>query len=108
MYPLISHLLLLLLQQSGSDLTSPDYGRIKERPPKCPSSNQSSQYCSIPLTKKGLNGADSTANACATPPQSRRRFFNPKNLKSPFGYRRSNTATENTTLSGEQSENKKN
>lgn len=51
--------------------------------------------------------ADITVHSCATPPQHRRRLFNPKSLRSPFGQRRpvnSTTFTENSsTLSGKQS-----
>lgn len=48
--------------------------------------------------------SDIDVSSCATPPQHRRRLFNPKNLRSPFGQRRpaknSVYSENNSTLSG--------
>lgn len=46
--------------------------------------------------------ADITIHSCATPPQHRRRLFNPKNLRSPFGHRQSNSVgcVQDNNLSG--------
>ncbi|XP_052565733.1 protein TANC2 isoform X3 [Culex pipiens pallens] len=106
--------------QAPSDLMSSDMYKLKDRPPRCPSaggrSESSSHYASIspavgfggggvggmkPSQRSGLNSSSEISSACATPPQNRRRLFSPKNLRSPFGYRRGNSAADNsTTLSG--------
>nr|XP_029718771.1 protein TANC2-like isoform X1 [Aedes albopictus] len=99
--------------QSPSDLMSSDVYKLKDRPPRCPSASSKSEshYASIsntsfgvgmkPSQRSGLNSSSEiSSSACATPPQNRRRLFSPKNLRSPFGYRRSNAATDNSTLSG--------
>lgn len=46
--------------------------------------------------------SDIAMHSCATPPQHRRRLFNPKNLRSPFGYRQSNSVgcAQDNNLSG--------
>lgn len=64
-----------------------------------------SQQCCIPTSQsRGLSDII-TSSACATPPNNRRRLFNPKSLRSPFGTRRSNSSnldeSINSTLSGE-------
>uniref|UniRef100_A0A182W197 Uncharacterized protein n=1 Tax=Anopheles minimus TaxID=112268 RepID=A0A182W197_9DIPT len=103
--------------------------KLKDRPPKCPpGSKAESHYASI--TSTGLGGAphqpsgyglmkplqhrsalnsssEITSSTCATPPQNRRRLFSPKNLRSPFGYRRSNGNADNSTLSDDEGGNVK-
>uniref|UniRef100_A0A1Q3FMG5 RING-type domain-containing protein n=1 Tax=Culex tarsalis TaxID=7177 RepID=A0A1Q3FMG5_CULTA len=110
--------------QAPSDLMSSDMYKLKDRPPRCPSasgrSESSSHYASIspavgygvggmkPSQRSGLNSSSEISSACATPPQNRRRLFSPKNLRSPFGYRRGNSAAENsTTLSDDEGGNVK-
>ncbi|XP_065085267.1 protein TANC2 isoform X2 [Ochlerotatus camptorhynchus] len=106
--------------QSPSDLMSTDIYKLKDRPPRCPSASGKSEshYASIstasfgvgmkPSQRSGLNSSSEiSSSACATPPQNRRRLFSPKNLRSPFGYRRSNTATDNSTLSDDEGGNVK-
>lgn len=47
--------------------------------------------------------AEVTVHSCATPPQHRRRIFNRKNLRSPFGHRQNSPSIGNdinSTLSG--------
>uniref|UniRef100_A0A4Y0BL15 RING-type domain-containing protein n=1 Tax=Anopheles funestus TaxID=62324 RepID=A0A4Y0BL15_ANOFN len=109
------------IYQSPSDLlgTTERY-KLKDRPPKCPpGSKAESHYASITSTtgtthqpsgyglmkplqqRSALNSSSEiTSSTCATPPQNRRRLFSPKNLRSPFGYRRSNGNADNSTLSG--------
>ncbi|XP_055636122.1 protein TANC2 isoform X2 [Toxorhynchites rutilus septentrionalis] len=99
--------------------TPSDLYKLKERPPRCPSVSGKSEsyYCSInttfgaemkPSQRTGLNSSSEiSSSACATPPQNRRRLFSPKNLRSPFGYRRSNAATDNSTLSDDEGGNVK-
>lgn len=107
--------------QNRNELSSPDqlYSKLNSRPPKCPPAMQNQPIYAVPHqnTKsslahlKGLidlssGNAAPTANACATPPQNRRRIFLPKNLRSPFGiYRSRNNGNatgidNNSTLSG--------
>ncbi|XP_021708757.1 protein TANC2 isoform X2 [Aedes aegypti] len=106
--------------QSPSDLMSSDVYKLKDRPPRCPSASSKSEshYASIsnasfgmgmkPSQRSGLNSSSEiSSSACATPPQNRRRLFSPKNLRSPFGYRRSNAATDNSTLSDDEGGNVK-
>ncbi|XP_058821683.1 protein TANC2 isoform X2 [Topomyia yanbarensis] len=111
---------LLSTYQTPSDLMSSDVYKLKERPPRCPSgtSKPESHYASIsnttfglgmkPSQRSGLNSSSEiSSSACATPPQNRRRLFSPKNLRSPFGYRRNNNATDNSTLSDDEGGNVK-
>ncbi|XP_055610896.1 protein TANC2 isoform X2 [Uranotaenia lowii] len=113
------------IYQSPSDLMSSDVYKLKDRPPRCPSASgrSESHYASISgnsssgnygiigmksSQRSGLNSSSEiSSSACATPPQNRRRLFSPKNLRSPFGYRRSNTATDNSTLSDDEGGNVK-
>uniref|UniRef100_A0A182M6Z2 Orc1-like AAA ATPase domain-containing protein n=1 Tax=Anopheles culicifacies TaxID=139723 RepID=A0A182M6Z2_9DIPT len=98
-------------------LGSTERYKLKDRPPKCPpGSKAESHYASITGTthqpssygqmkplqhRSALNSSSEiTSSTCATPPQNRRRLFSPKNLRSPFGYRRSNGNADNSTLSG--------
>lgn len=86
---------LLNLFQSRQELTSPEPGTLTPNRTK------------IFHAKSQSGGlADITVHSCATPPQHRRRLFNPKSLRSPFGQRRpvnKATFTENSsTLSGKQ------
>ncbi|KAJ6636025.1 Protein TANC2 [Pseudolycoriella hygida] len=81
--------------QSRHELTSPE--------PESTSVTQNQRK--IFHTKSQSGGlADITVHSCATPPQHRRRLFNPKSLRSPFGQRRptnKTSFTENSsTLSG--------
>ncbi|XP_041760592.1 protein TANC2 isoform X3 [Anopheles merus] len=115
------------IYQSPSDIlgTAERY-KLKDRPPKCPPGGKTeSHYASITTGSTGVAGSthlqqpgygmmkplqqrsalnsssEITSSTCATPPQNRRRLFSPKNLRSPFGYRRSNgNAADNSTLSG--------
>ncbi|KFB34853.1 AGAP004244-PA-like protein [Anopheles sinensis] len=101
-------------------LGSSERYKLKDRPPKCPPGKAESHYASItsaPSQQSGggfglkstlqqrsaLNSSsDMASSTCATPPQNRRRLFSPKNLRSPFGYRRNGNGgnTDNSTLSG--------
>ncbi|XP_058455784.1 protein TANC2 isoform X2 [Malaya genurostris] len=106
--------------QTPNDLMSSDVYKLKERPPRCPSGNSKSEphYASISNTsfgvgmktsqRSGLNSSSEiSSSACATPPQNRRRLFSPKNLRSPFGYRKNNATTDNSTLSDDEGGNVK-
>uniref|UniRef100_A0A182VIK5 RING-type domain-containing protein n=1 Tax=Anopheles merus TaxID=30066 RepID=A0A182VIK5_ANOME len=122
------------IYQSPSDIlgTAERY-KLKDRPPKCPPGGKTeSHYASITTGSTGVAGSthlqqpgygmmkplqqrsalnsssEITSSTCATPPQNRRRLFSPKNLRSPFGYRRSNgNAADNSTLSDDEGGNVK-
>ncbi|XP_049533516.1 protein TANC2 isoform X2 [Anopheles darlingi] len=114
------------IYQNPSDVLSTDRYKLKDRPPKCPSGKVEPHYASITTTAttigngtKGgsgggprsvaLNGSEITSSSCATPPQNRRRLFSPKNLRSPFGHRRTaaNGHTDTSTLSDDEGGNVK-
>uniref|UniRef100_A0AAG5CPM9 RING-type domain-containing protein n=1 Tax=Anopheles atroparvus TaxID=41427 RepID=A0AAG5CPM9_ANOAO len=117
------------IYQNPSDvLGSPDRHKLKDRPPKCPPGKVESHYASITSAatqptggfgaglkstlqqRSALNSSsDMTSSTCATPPQNRRRLFSPKNLRSPFGYRRNGNGgnTDNSTLSDDEGGNVK-
>lgn len=83
------------LFQSRQDLTSPEPD----------SRTLTTNRTKINHAKSQPGGlADITAQSCATPPQYRRRMFNPKSLRSPFGQRRpvnkANLTENSSTLSG--------
>ncbi|XP_053671068.1 protein TANC2 [Anopheles nili] len=108
------------IYQSPADVFGhSEHNKLKDRPPKCPPGKSESHYATITTTTSGpgtthafglkplqqrsaLNSSsEMTSSTCATPPQNRRRLFSPKNLRSPFGYRRSNNGpADNSTLSG--------
>ncbi|XP_035899311.1 protein TANC2 isoform X1 [Anopheles stephensi] len=110
------------IYQTPSDvLGSAERYKLKDRPPKCPPGGKTeSHYASITSSTAGTgqqpssyglmkplqhrsalnSSSEITSSTCATPPQNRRRLFSPKNLRSPFGYRRSNGKADNSTLSG--------
>uniref|UniRef100_A0A182NCZ4 Protein TANC2 n=1 Tax=Anopheles dirus TaxID=7168 RepID=A0A182NCZ4_9DIPT len=106
-----------LVPSPADVLVTTDRYKLKDRPPKCPPPGKpESHYASIPGSgaiqqsgyglkplqpRSALNSSSEiTSSTCATPPQNRRRLFSPKNLRSPFGYRRSNSNADNSTLSG--------
>jgi len=91
--------------QANSNNNNSNSNMLYAKPPRCPQQQQQQ----LPHLR-GL--VDLSANAhqlkpelnCATPPQSRRRFFIPKHLKSPFGiYKNRNNghgSEQNYTFSG--------
>ncbi|XP_052869330.1 protein TANC2 [Anopheles cruzii] len=106
------------IYQNPAEVLSSERYKLKDRPPKCPPGKVEPQYASIgPGTGTGgptagatktASRGEVTAGSCATPPQNRRRLFIPKNLRSPFGYRRSNgTTADHSTLSDDEGGNVK-
>ncbi|XP_058055857.1 protein TANC2 [Anopheles bellator] len=95
------------IYQNPAEVLSSERYKLKDRPPKCPAGKVEPQYASIgpgsgsgPTAGATKTRSEVTAGSCATPPQNRRRLFIPKNLRSPFGYRRSNgTTADHSTLS---------
>lgn len=89
--------LLFYIFQSRQELTSPEPDSSTLAPNRTKIFHARSQ-------SGGL--ADITVHSCATPPQHRRRLFNPKSLRSPFGQRRpvnkANFTENSSTLSGKQ------
>ncbi|XP_055540780.1 protein TANC2 isoform X2 [Wyeomyia smithii] len=108
------------IYKTPSDLMSSDVYKLKDRPPRCPTGTGKPEphYASISNTAFGFgmkmsqrnalnSSSEISSSACATPPQNRRRLFSPKNLRSPFGYRRSNATTDNSTMSDDEGGNVK-
>lgn len=79
----------------------PNSQLLQSKPPKCP---QNSLAHLRGLVDVSSNTVTTKAEICATPPQSRRRFFIPKHLRSPFGiYKNRNNGAgteQNYTFSG--------
>ena len=79
--------------QSRQETISPEFKK---------SANRSAQPHSSANTKLTVGGGLADITVHATPPQHRRKLFNAKSLRSPFGQRRPPASTaENSTLSGE-------
>lgn len=57
------------------------------------SKQENMKHINHPALKKS---EDLTARLCATPPQNRRKIFNTKNLRSPFGSHRRTASTTGT------------
>ena len=89
----------LSLQQQSPNNT------VYSKPPKCPQQQTPLSHLRG-LVDVNPNIVTTKAEICATPPTSRRRFFIPKHLKSPFGlYKNRNgnsggSSEQNYTFSG--------
>lgn len=89
---------ILQSRQESSSLNVPDGSKVPS--PIVRKTKLSTILQSIRPPSTGL--ADITAHSCATPPQHRRRIFNRKNIRSPFGHRQSSSVAGdiNSTFSG--------